>query len=122
MKKQGLLALINLPALIFTWALLLSSAVIAEETGYTSGGRRDPFVPLVSSSGYLFNVEEEEETSFRLEGIMYDPDGGSMAIINGELRKVGEKIADAVVSSIEPTKVVIIKDNQRVEIELRREE
>ncbi len=89
---------------------------------YTPQGRRDPFVPLVSPSGYLINLEEEENTVIRLEGIMYDPKGDSMAIINGELLKVGETINGVVVSKIEPNKVVVVKDNQKIEIELRREE
>ncbi len=89
---------------------------------YTPEGKRDPFVPLVSPAGYLINLEEEENAAIRLEGIMYDPSGNSMAIINGELLKVGEGINGAVVSKIEPAKVVVIKDNQKIEIELRREE
>lgn len=89
---------------------------------YSPQSKRDPFVPLVSPAGYLINLEEEEDTVMRLEGIMYDPKGDSMAIINGELLRVGESIDDAVVSKIEPNKVVIIKDNQNIEIELRREE
>jgi len=89
---------------------------------YTPEGKRDPFVPLVSPAGYLINLEEEENAAIRLEGIMYDPSGNSMAIINGELLKVGEGINGAVVSKIEPAKIVVIKDNQKIEIELRREE
>lgn len=89
---------------------------------YTPQGRRDPFVPLVSPAGYLINLEEEEDAVIRLEGIMYDAKGDSMAIINGELLKVGEGINGVVVSKIEPNKIVVVKDNQKIEIELRREE
>jgi hypothetical protein len=98
--------------------------VTAQDQKYTyiSQGRRDPFVPLVSPSGYLINLEEEENAVIRLEGIMYDPKGDSMAIINGELLKVGETINGVVVSKIDPNKVVVVKDNQKIEIELRREE
>jgi len=53
---------------------------------------------------------------------MYDAKGDSMAIINGELLKVGEGINGVVVSKIEPNKIVVVKDNQKIEIELRREE
>ncbi|MFA5038510.1 MAG: hypothetical protein WC732_02385 [Candidatus Omnitrophota bacterium] len=110
--------------------LLFAGMFLAPETGfaqkgaysYKPEGKRDPFVPLVSAAGYLINLEPEEESALRLEGIMYDPRGESMAIINGELRKVGEKVGDAVISRIEPAKIVVIKDNQKVEMELRREE
>ncbi|MDD2866631.1 MAG: general secretion pathway protein GspB [Candidatus Omnitrophota bacterium] len=93
-----------------------------QKYAYTPQGRRDPFVPLVSPAGYLINLEEEEDAVIRLEGIMYDPKGDSMAIINGELLKVGEGINGVVVSKIEPNKIVVVKDNQKIEIELRREE
>ncbi len=79
-------------------------------------------MPLITPTGYLLNLEPEENAALRLEGIMYDQKGESMAIINGELVRVGEPVGDAIVSSIEPTKVTIIKDNQTVELELRREE
>ena len=104
--------------------MLMVPGVWAEKapSSYVSEGRRDPFVPLVSASGYLMNVEEDEKTTLRLEGIMYDPSGNSMAIINGELLKVGEKIGDAVVSRIEANRIVVVKDNENVEMELRREE
>jgi hypothetical protein len=52
---------------------------------------------------------------------MFDPKGDSVAIINGELVRAGETIGDAVLSNIEPDKVTVIKNNEKVEIELRRE-
>jgi hypothetical protein len=112
---------------IFVAACMLfvfAACAMAQErkTSYNYQGKRDPFVPLISSLGYLLNLEPEENAALRLEGIMYDQKGDSMAIINGELVRVGEPIADAVVSSIGPTKVTIVKDNQKVELELRREE
>ncbi|MFH0940819.1 MAG: hypothetical protein V1840_03080 [Candidatus Omnitrophota bacterium] len=105
-------------------ALVFAVGALAQEQKhlYSYQGKRDPFVPLISSSGYLLNLEPEENAALCLEGIMYDQKGDSMAIINGELVRVGEPIADAVVSSIDPNKVTIIKDNQKVELELRREE
>jgi hypothetical protein len=92
-----------------------------QKFSYTPQGKRDPFVPLVSPAGYRINLEEEDESTVQLEGIMYDPKGDSMVIINGELVKVGESVAGAVVSQIEPSKVIVIKDNQRMELELRGE-
>lgn len=93
-----------------------------ENYAYKNEGRRDPFVPLISSSGYLINLEPEDKTALRLEGIMFDPKGDSMAIINGELVRVGESIGDAFVSTIETDRVIVIKDNQNIEIPLRKEE
>ena len=118
--KQGILLFLVMVSIV---CALLGVAGAQDKTySFTAQGKRDPFIPLVSAAGYLINLEEEEESALRLEGIMYDPRGDSMAIINGDLLKVGERIADAVVSKIEPNKVIIIKDNQRLELELRREE
>lgn len=106
--------------LFFLYAL----AVCAQEEAYVYKhvGKKDPFVPLISSAGYLLNFEPEDQTSFLLEGILYDADGGSIAIINGELVKVGEGVGSAVLTRIEPNKITLIQDNEKVEIELRREE
>lgn len=107
------------------WAcigILFVSSVTAEEYVYKIQGKRDPFVPLISPSGYLLNLEPQDDSTLRLEGVMFDPKGDSVAIINGELVRVGETIGDAVLSNIEPDKVTVIKNNEKVEIELRREE
>jgi hypothetical protein len=92
-----------------------------EKQLYASQGKRDPFVPLITPAGYLVNLEPEKNASLHLEGIMFDPKGDSIAIINGELVRAGESIGDAVCASIEPTKVTVIQNNQKIEIELRRE-
>lgn len=104
------------------WTFVLVSAAAAEQYTYKYEGKRDPFIPLISSTGYLINLEPENNATLRLEGVMYDPQGNSMAIINGELVRVGESIGDAVVSSIEPNKITVIKNNQKEEIELRKGE
>jgi len=104
------------------FAFAVGAMAQEQKTPYSYQGKRDPFMPLITPTGYLLNLEPEENAALRLEGIMYDQKGESMAIINGELVRVGEPVGDAIVSSIEPTKVTIIKDNQTVELELRREE
>jgi hypothetical protein len=76
---------------------------------------------LITPAGYLVNLEPDTNASLNLEGIMFDPKGDSIAILNGELVRVGESIGDAVLATIEPTKVTVIQNNQKIEIELRRE-
>ncbi len=107
---------------IFTAADLALAQDKDSKTTYKGQSKRDPFVPLITPAGYLVNLEPEKNPSLNLEGIMYDPKGDSIAIINGELVRVGDTIGDAVLASIEPAKVTIIQNNQRVELELRREE
>ncbi len=122
MMNLGRLARFGFGIFIFFWIFIWFSSVPAQEYVYKFQGKRDPFVPLISSAGYLVNLEPQENEALHLEGVMYDADGGSIVIINGELLKVGETIGNAIVSSIELDKVVIIKDNEKVELELRREE
>lgn len=104
--------------------LFWGAIATAEEKPYTYAyqGKRDPFVPLITPSGYLLNLEPQDNSELRLEGIMYDPKGDSVAIINGELVRAGEAIGEAVVSSIEESKVMLIKNNEKMVLELRREE
>jgi hypothetical protein len=108
-------------------ALWIPAAVLAadqekEKSLYTGQNKRDPFVSLITPAGYLVNLETDKNATLRLGGIMYDPKGDSIAIINGELMRVGESIGDSVVASIEPAKVTVIQGNQKIELELRREE
>ncbi len=105
-----------------TFALVSGGVAQEQQYSYKFQGKRDPFVPLISPAGYLLNLEPEDDNALRLEGIMYDRKGDSIAIINGELVRVGETIGDALLTSIEENKVTIIKDNQKTELELRREE
>ncbi|MGE5280509.1 MAG: hypothetical protein ACM3L6_07200 [Deltaproteobacteria bacterium] len=89
---------------------------------YKGQGTRDPFLPLITPSGQLINLEPETDTALRLEGIMFDPNGNSIAIINGELLRVGESLGDAVVVAIEEDKVTLVRQNETLELQLRREE
>ncbi len=57
----------------------------AKEVQYDAKGKRDPFVPLMGVkpglvSG-LFGVESVDD--IRLEGLVFDPVSGSVAIANG---------------------------------------
>jgi len=87
---------------------------------YDSKGRRDPFLSLVSPEGYLINVEPFSDASeVNLEGIIYDPSGKSFAIINTQVVKNGDKIGLFEVLKIEENKVILLKDAERFEIELK---
>lgn len=107
---------------MLTLLVSFAGAQQEEKYSYKYHGKRDPFLPLISPSGYLLNLEPEENSALLLEGILYDPEGDSIAIINGELIRVGEAIAGSVLTSIKPNKITVIKDNEKIEIELRREE
>lgn len=72
----------------------VGSAPSSPEELYNAGGRRDPFVPLVSqttrqTASGLVGVQSIDEIS--IQGIIYDPKKGSMVIVNGSLLKEGEE-------------------------------
>lgn len=116
--KFIVVCMVFFPALVF----VLGAGAQEEKYTYTYQSKRDPFVSLISPAGYLLNLEPQDNSTLQLEGIMFDPKGDSMAIINGELLRVGDTLGDVLVTSIEADKVTVIKNNEKIVIELRREE
>jgi len=107
--------------------LCLSCAAAAFCQGnfkYTAAAKRDPFIPLVMPDGRMLklDVEEPGNASLALEGIIYDKQGVSYAIVNGAVVKIGDMVGDYQVLKIEERKVVFIKEGQTLEIELKKEE
>ena len=78
---------------------------------------------LVTPDGRLLNLEPfGTESKIVLGGIIYDEEGSSYAIINGEVVSVGEYILGYTVFSIDENKVVLLKDDKQVEYILEKEE
>jgi hypothetical protein len=94
-----------------------------QEFIYDSKGKRDPFIPLVTTDGRLLKLEEEEsKEDLLLEGIIYDKNGLSYAIVNGFVVKISDTVCNYQVLKIEKNKVSFIKGGQITEIELKKEE
>ena len=94
-----------------------------DEIVYDAEGRRDPFMALVTPDGRLINLEPTSgETKLVIGGIIYDENGSSYAIINGEVVSVGDYILGYDVISIEENKVILMKDNEQTEYLLEKEE
>ena len=77
----------------------------ADEKMYEVRGRKDPFVPLVtstmrSSSSGLLGVDNVDDIS--IEGVVYDPTHGSVVIVNGAILKEGEELGSVKVLEIKP--------------------
>jgi hypothetical protein len=72
---------------------LMQGRLTGAEYTYYSEGKRDPFVPLVTgeviTSLGIQSVETIEDV--KLEGIVFDPSGESIAVLNGEIVREGEK-------------------------------
>ncbi|OIO37941.1 MAG: hypothetical protein AUJ72_03490 [Candidatus Omnitrophica bacterium CG1_02_46_14] len=98
----------------FLWNLLICFGMIlsslsfvnaAEQEMHNAHGKRDPFVPLVtttmkSSSSGLLGIENIDELS--IEGVVYDPGHGSVVIVNGAILKEGEELGSVKVLKISP--------------------
>lgn len=90
---------------------------------YSAKGKRNPFIPLVTSDGRLLKLEPQEgQINLTLEGIIYDKIGTSYAIVNSQILKVGDTIDEYRLLKIEEERVVFMKDGQPIEIELDSQE
>jgi hypothetical protein len=90
--------------LIFNILCVGLNAVVAQDNiAYESGGNRDPFVPLISGNKAgvqgLFGVESADDLN--LEGVIFDPDQGSLIIVNGVVLKEGESQENVKVLKVE---------------------
>jgi hypothetical protein len=109
---------------VVSWAVFLSDSSICaqEKSGYDPGGRRDPFLPLISPEGTLLKLETQVNSGgISLEGVIYDKSGESYAIVDSKVVKVGDTVGDWQVLKIEQNKVIFQKDGQVQESELKKE-
>jgi len=100
------------------------NACAAQDFVYEGKDKRDPFMPLVTSDGYIVTVEDELLVSdMNLEGIILASQGEqSLAIINGKVVKVGENIGNYTVLQISVDAVELTKDTDKYRLELKKEE
>ena len=110
--------------LCFLFSILCSVVSFAQEDFvYDAKGKRNPFIPLITSGGKLLKLDvDKSEKNLLLEGIIYDQKGISYAIVNGEVIKTGDSILGYQVLKIENNKVLFIKEGEPLEIELEKEE
>lgn len=89
---------------------------------YQSKGRRDPFIALVTKDGRILpGAREVSETgTIELEGIIWDPQGNSIAIINGKLFKERQRFYDLQVLKIRKASVILQKEGEVMVINLKK--
>jgi len=89
--------------------IMSAGTTLAAELVYDPHGKRDPFVPLVTTqskeSSGLLGVEQIEEVN--VEGIVYDKKNGSVVILNGSVLKEGEEMGSVKVLGIKPDGVLL---------------
>lgn len=96
-----------------------------EQFVYDAKGKRNPFIPLVTSEGRLLNLDKEEgrgKEDLLIEGLIYDKNGRSFAIVNGSVVGVGDTIGNYQVLKIEENRIIFIKEGQTKEIKIEKGE
>lgn len=90
---------------------------------YDDHSKRDPFWSLLGSRGTIVNFDKDIQASdMSLEGILVEPSGGSVAIINGSIVKVGDKVGFFIVKEIQVNVVILEKGQEIVSLKLKKEE
>jgi len=98
--------------------LLVVLVSVSAWAQYNSRGKRDPFVPLVTSDGRRIHppgLDEAEEVSvagLSLQGIVFDQKTESVAVINGRIVREGEEVDGMKVLKIRPTSVTMLVEGQ----------
>jgi hypothetical protein len=112
----------NKSLLIIVFLLGYKMLFAQEQFTYDAQGKRDPFIPLVTPDGRLINLDTQPvKDSLNLEGIIYDQQGVSYAIVNGMVVKIGDAIDGYQVLKIESNKIIFIKDGNPFSMELKEE-
>jgi hypothetical protein len=104
-----------------SFLVVFLSLLVCSAYAYDDRAARDPFWPLVSSSGTIINYGQDVSVSdMILEGIVSSGDGIYTAIINGSVLEVGDFIGQYEVESIEAKKVILSKDNEIFGLDLKK--
>ncbi|HEX9780591.1 MAG TPA: hypothetical protein VGB20_05185 [bacterium] len=106
------------------WAQGSEASNRPEGIRYDPRGRRDPFSPLVRD-GQFVGVAEGIDVGAPpplLFGILWDPDGKSIALIDDEEVRIGETVSGYRVEQIKQDHVVLRKDEKELVLQLPFEE
>ncbi len=106
--------------------LMVCATANAREKGfiYDDDNKRDPLWPLVSSTGSIINYNSDYVIAdLLLEGVMLgESSDKSLAIINGRIIKISDKIGAYEVKAITTDTVTLEKEQQEFTIRLKKED
>ena len=92
---------------------------------YDAKGKRDPFVPLVRDGRMIAIAGEVPSASAPVDlslpllgGILWDPAGRSIALLNDKEAMVGDAIGGYQVAEIHPDYVVLDQEGRRVTVRM----
>ena len=105
-------------------SIIIINVLVAVPLGgyaYDDLGARDPFWPLVSSSGTIISYGQDVSVSdMVLEGIVSSAAGVYTAIINGSIVEAGDTVGVYKIERVESKKVVLSKGNEIFELDLKK--
>ncbi len=104
---------------IFLLGLCAVSPLWAEDIAYDDGKRRDPFIPLLGNPGMLQYAAAPADAN--VGGIIYDPSGGSIVVLNGESYREGDQTGNLTVISILKDRVILKQDDKEKTLWIREE-
>lgn len=107
------------PILGLTAWLLFFSIAYAGEIRYDKANRQDPFQPLMGP--HALRGEWDGKDAFPVEGIVFDPQEGSYAVIGGEIYREGDSVNEAQLIKILPDRVILNQQSKEIVIWLREE-
>jgi hypothetical protein len=88
---------------------------------YDDHGKRDPFVPLVSSAGVVISYDQNLSVNdLDLEGIVGDPSGHNVALVNGKIVKLNDQVGPYMVSAIDLDHVEFLKGTEKYILKLKK--
>ncbi len=110
----------TLPVLVLLCVLPLP-ALAQDGFVYDDHGKRDPFVPLVSSTGMVVTYDENLSLNdLTLEGIVADPSGNNLAIVNGKIVKAHDQVGPYEVEAIANDHVEFLKGAEQFVLKLKK--
>ncbi len=90
---------------------------------YQDQNKRDPFWRLVTPEGTIVTYDTDLMISdMILEGVIYDPEERSMAIINGKVMSKDQKIGLFTVKEIHQDHVLLSKGQEDFILRMKKEE
>ena len=111
---------------IFCLSAVLAPPVFSEAAEgfiYDGGGKRDPFIPLITQNAKVATGLEAVQSieDVVLEGIVWDSGGDSIAIMNGIIVKRNEEYGSVKIKAIEEEYVELFINKTEHRLNLNKE-
>ncbi len=108
-------------AVLITLVICLFSSAVRGDFVYNSQENRDPFIPLATKEGVPIGSWQTPDLAEEivLEGIVWDSQGNSLAIVNGIVVKEGDRFFNLKVLEIKKKGIKLLKENKELIINLK---